>query len=493
MTKRKLYDIISETDVEINGTLDLEKEVGIAEYGEEIDENTLFILTKTAKGEKREISGVGMPYAVICEGDDGECFPDTIKLYTKNARNTLAICYRNLYGVDTANMRLIAVTGTNGKTTVSRMLHYILRHSGADVGYIGTGTVQINETEVSDKYYSMTTPDPRLLYKYLSDMQMFGCRYVIIEASSHAIALGKLTPLFFDVGIFTNLSSEHRDFHPDMQDYFNVKLSLFERCRHGIFNLDCPYSRRAYQLAGCEKSSIGIINTADVYATDIESRGLMGSSFFYREEGLIFGVDLSMIGAYNIYNALMALRAAIVLGLPPCIAKQGINALCGIDGRMEVISDDVSVVIDYAHTPFAVENTLKTLFSIKRKRQNLLLVIGCGGERDKEKRYEIGSIAEKYCDKIYLTEDNSRGEDTENIIAEILQGIREKDTVTVIPDRRDAIEYAILSAAGGDIIALLGKGREGYIIDKDGYRDFSDKGEALRALRQRKMKNENNA
>ena len=493
MIKRRLCDILNETDVKINGYLDPQKEVRIAEYGEEADESTLFILTKTAKGTKRKLSGVNVPYAVICEEGDGECFPAAIRLYTENARKTLAICYRNLYGIDTTNIRLIAVTGTNGKTTVSRILHYILRHAGADVGYIGTGSVLINETEVSDKYYSMTTPDPKLLYKHIYDMQMFGCGYIIIEASSHAIALGKLAPLTFDAGIFTNLSSEHRDFHTDMHDYFNVKLSLFEKCKHGIFNLDCPYSRRAYQLAGCEKSSIGIINKADVYATDIQSRGLLGSSFFYREEGLIFGVDLSLIGAHNIYNALMALRTAIVLGIPPCIAKRGINALAGIDGRMEHISDDISVIIDYAHTPFAVENTLKTLFSIKRKRQNLILVIGCGGERDKEKRREIGSIAEKYCDKIYLTEDNSRGEKTENIISEILEGVREKESVTVIPDRRDAIETAILTAAIGDIIAILGKGREGYIIGNDGYRDFSDKGEALHALRQRRMKNENNA
>lgn len=492
MIKRKLCDILKGTDVSIN-TLDPEKEVGIAEYGEEIDENTLFILTKTAKGERRNVSGVNPPYAVICERDDGEDFPAKIKLYTENARRTLAICYQNLYGFNQSAMRLIAVTGTNGKTTVSRILHHILRYSGVDVGYIGTGTVLINETEISEKYYSMTTPDPRVLYKYLSDMQLFGCRHVIIEASSHAIALEKLAPLVFDVGVFTNLSSEHRDFHTDMQSYFDVKLSLFDKCRHGIFNLDCPYSRRAYQLAGCEKTSIGIINKADVYATDIQSRGLAGSSFFYREENLIFGVDLSLIGAYNIYNALMALRTAIVLGIAPCIAKQGINCLFGIDGRMEHVSGEVSVIIDYAHTPFAVENTLKTLFSIKRKRQNLILVIGCGGERDKEKRREIGGIAEKYCDKIYLTEDNSRSEKTENIIAEILSGMREKDAVTVIPDRRDAIEAAILGASRGDIVAILGKGREGYIIDKDGYRDFSDKSEAQHALRLRRVKNENNA
>ncbi len=491
--KIKLCDILRGTDITVPDSFDSEKEVTLAEWGDEVNGNSLLIITKRSNGERRENYYSAEPFAAICEPDDGFGIDKSRIFYTVNARKTLAICYFNLYKIDTERMKLIAVTGTNGKTTVASMLHYILRFSGADVGYIGTGTVLINETEISEKYYSMTTPDPRVLYKYLSDMQMLGCDFVVMEASSHAIALDKLSALYFDVGIFTNLSGEHRDFHKDMHSYFNVKLSLFERCETGIFNLDCPYSRRAYELSKCKKSSIGIINHGDVYATDIQGRGLNGSSFFYREEGLIFGVDLSLIGAFNVYNALMALRAAITLGIKPCVAKRAINCLSGIEGRMEILQEDISVVIDYAHTPFAVENTLKTLYSIKKKRQNLILVIGCGGEREREKRKEIGRIAEKYCDKIYLTEDNSRGEPLEKIIGDILLGVCDRSAVKILNDRREAIQSAILDAAGGDIIAILGKGREGYIIDENGYRDFSDKQEAQHSLRLRKAKNENNS
>ncbi len=489
----KLCDILRGTGITVPDHLDGDAEVTISEWGEEINKDSLLILTKRANGEKRQEVYNAEPFATICELDDGAGLNGNRILYTENARRALAICYFNLYNIDTSKTRLIAVTGTNGKTTVASMLHYILRFSGADVGYIGTGKILINETDVSDKYYSMTTPDPRELYKYLSDMQMLGCKYVVMEASSHAIALDKLAPLYFDVGIFTNLSGEHRDFHKDMQSYFDVKLSLFDSCKMGIFNLDCPYSRRAYELCKCKKSSIGIINAGEAYATDIQGRGLNGSSFFYREEGLIFGVDLSLVGAFNVYNALMALRAAILLGTRPCVAKRALNYLSQVEGRMEIIKDEVSVVIDYAHTPFAVENVLKTLYSIKRKRQSLFLVIGCGGEREHEKRREIGRIAEKYCDEIILTEDNSRKEAVDKIIEDILCGIKDKDLVRAIPDRGEAISYAILNASRGDIVAILGKGREDYIVDKNGYRDFSDKSEAQRALRLRKAKNENNA
>ena len=491
MNKIRLCDLLRGTDINPPGHLDRNKELSISEWGEE-DGDTLLIITKRAKGERRENYYRTNAYAVICERDDGYGIDSAKIMYTENARRTLAICYYNLYGIDSEKTKLVAVTGTNGKTTVASILHYILRFSGEDAGFIGTGSILINDTEVSDRYYSMTTPDPKELYRQISDMQKLGCGYIVLEASSHAIALEKLYPLYFDVGIFTNLSAEHRDFHKDMQDYFDVKLSLFERCKLGIFNLDCPYSRRAYELAKCEKTSVGIINTGDAYASDIHIKGLRGSSFFYREEGLIFGVDLSLVGAFNVYNSLLALRAAIKLGIRPCVAKRAINCLSGIAGRMEIIEDDVLVIIDYAHTPFAVENTLKTLFSAKRKRQSLFLVIGCGGEREHKKRREIGRIAEKYCERIYLTEDNSRGEKTENIIADISGGITDSQSVTVLPDRAGAIRKAISDARTGDVIAILGKGREGYMIDQNGYRDFSDKSEAQHALRLRKAKNENN-
>ncbi len=480
-------DAVTPTEIDIN------KEILITDKAEECRGDALFFLTRRANGEKREVNLPCHPYAVVCDGEDARRMSGERVITVENARRALAQACFNACGLADSRMQLIAVTGTNGKTTVAEMIVHILRYTGSDVGYIGTGAIRINDTALCDATYSMTTPDPVRLYSALREMDRFGCRYAVIEASSHAIALSKLAPLSFEVGLFTNLSSEHRDFHPTMEDYFATKLSLFDSCGIGIFNLDCPYSSRAYSLAKCNKESIGIINRANVYATDVEMRGLRGSSFFYREEGLIFGVDLQLAGAFNVYNALMAIRCSISLGVKPCEAKRAINSLEGIGGRMERIEDGVNVIIDYAHTPFAVENILKTLYSSKRTRQSLYVVIGCGGERDRSKRAQIGRIAEKYARKIYLTEDNSRSEPTEKIINDILSGISDTDAAVIVPSRAEAICAAIMHAERGDTVAILGKGREGYIIRKDGIHPFSDKAEAISALRLRRQKNENNS
>ena len=493
MIKAKLEEILRDTDAIFQTDVDFNKEVTVTEDASNVDGDSLLFLTHLASGEQREIRLSGTPYAIVCEEDDAKRLGSERLIITDNSRIALAYAYRNLYKISRGSMKYVAVTGTNGKTTVAEMICSILKFTGADVGYIGTGTIRINDTPICEKYYSMTTPDPDLLYRSIKDMELFGCKYVVIEASSHGLALGKLAPLEFDVGIFTNLSEEHRDFHPTMSDYLEAKLSLFDKCEVGIFNLDCPYSARAYELATCKKESVGIINRGDVYATDIQLRGIRGSYFYYRENGLIFGVDLALAGAFNIYNSLMALRCAIDLGIKPCIAKRAINCLSSIEGRMEIFGNEVSVVIDYAHTPLAVENTLKTLYSAKKPRQSLYLVIGCGGERDRKKRAEIGRIAEKYVKKIYITEDNSRNEDPEQIITDIMGGVKDPDAAVIIPSRAEAIRQAILNAERGDIIAILGKGRECYMITSDGYTDFSDKQEALSALRLRKAKNETNA
>ena len=481
----RIIDLFVGTDVIFPADVDLDREVTITENATDASPDTVLFLTRLASGERRKIDIKNSPYAIVCDREDAARFKGERLILTENVRKTLSFAYSNLYKIDYSRVKIIAVTGTKGKTTVATMLHRIFRSSGEDAGFIGTGEIRINETVISDKYYSMTTPDPHLLYRSIKEMIDFGCRYIVMEASSHGIALEKLAPIKFTVGVFTNLSHEHRDFHKTMDDYFETKLSLFEQCECGIFNLDCPYSARAGRLAKCKAHTVGIINRGDVFATDVYLRGLLGSSFFYREENLIFGVDLKLPGAFNVYNALMALKAAIASGVAACDAKRAICSLDGIDGRMEHIGDDVSVIIDYAHTPYAVENVLKTLFSTKRARQRLSVVIGCGGEREKEKRQEIGRIVAKYCDKIYLTEDNSRGEKTEDIIEEIASAIPECDGVYKIPSRKAAIEFAILHAEEGEIIAILGKGKESYIVEAGGYADYSDKTEAQLALRKR--------
>ena len=478
-----LRELLSKIEFTTDATLDTERRVYPTSSAEGLTDASVLFITKKSGGGRRsiEISDAAIPYAVVCEADDAPQIPTRI-ITVKDARRALSTALANYYEIDFSTTQFIGITGTNGKTTVAETLFNILRYAGHSVGIFGTGVIRYNDELLSDKYYSMTTPDPEVLYFSIAQMQEAGCDYVIMEVSSHALKLGKIASIPFKISAFTNLSREHQDFHPDTEDYYLTKLSLFKQSETGIFNLDCPYSSRAYSDANCKKISVGVVRRGDVYATDVQSRGLGGTSFYYREDGLIFGIDLHAPGGFNVYNALMALKCAIALGIRPCIAKQAVNLMEGTPGRMEALRSDIDVLIDYAHTPLAFENTLKFLNSIKKPRQRLFVVFGCGGNRDRSKRSEIASVAAKYADVIIITEDNSRLEDKENIFRDILLGIPDGTEYSVIPDREKAIEAAICSASRGDVIAILGKGREGYIIDADGYRDWSDKQTVLRLL-----------
>lgn len=459
-------------DRRLNGTRRL-----IPTTGNKLDENSLLFVYKRLNGEY-SISPHDInrkPYALVCDTAYAEEVRDIPLIITAEPRAAYAhACY--LYNeIDDNVMKLVAVTGTNGKTTTAELLASIFRYNGIPYGEIGTGKIKIGDSLLSDTDYSMTTPDPELLYSSLGKMQRAACKYVVMEATSHAMTLGKLAPLTFERGIFTNLSHDHLDFHGNTEEYYKAKLSLFDRCRGGIFNVDDEFAERAYNDAPHIKTSVGIISKADAYATDISTDGSLGSIFNYRERGLITRVELRLPGVFNIYNALLAMRCAIELGLTPKEAKDGIAALDKVDGRMEKVHTDPTVIIDFAHTPHAMENALKSLKRRKSSGQKLITVFGCGGERDKEKRPIMARIAEIHSDFVVLTSDNSRSEPTEEILWETERGFYNSNSFTVIPDRCRAIEYALGMAAKNDIVAILGKGHERYIIDSEGKHPFNER------------------
>ncbi len=491
MKSLTLTKLLSGTDIVIPKELS-DIPFGICTEPEKCSQNDILFITKTSSGKSRGISPAGCSAAmIVCEDDEPLDATDVPRLITENARRSLAIAASNLYQIDYEKVKLVGVTGTNGKTTTATMIRNILTYDGHLCGFIGTGKIKIGDSEIQPQGYTMTTPDPLLLYKSIAAMQDAGCEYIVMEVSSHALMLEKLAPIRFEVGLFTNLSGEHLDFHADMESYYQAKKRLFERSACGIFCVDDPYSKRAYDEVECERISVGIINSADVYATDICLMGLSGSKIFYREKDRIFGLHLPYVGAFNVYNALMAIKCAIRLGVRPCIAKAAMTVGESIDGRMEMIHDDVTVIIDYAHTPDALENALKTLYSAKKPKQKLRVVFGCGGNRDSVKRPLMGIVASKYADDIILTEDNSRDEDTMQIIRDIASGIPSQASYSIIPRRSDAITEAILSAAKDDIIAVFGKGHERYIIDKNGMRVFDERVIINTALELRRSKNEN--
>ena len=408
-----------------------------------------------------------------------------------SVRAALSYALSNSYEIDYGKVKIIGVTGTNGKTTTATLVYSILVDCGYKAGFIGTGKILPQAYAISDRYYSMTTPDPTLLYPTIAKMINGGCEYIVMEVSSHSIALGKIAPIRFKYGIFTNLGNDHLDFHRDKEAYYSTKLQLFNACEYALFNVDDVYSRRGFNEVKCRKKSFGIIHQGDAYATEI-STSLEGSTFYYREKDLIFKARINLIGAFNIYNALAALKCVIDLGIKPCVAKRSIERIDEIDGRMQIIKDDITVVIDYAHTPDAFYNCLKTLKSNINARQKLIAVFGCGGDRDRSKRQIFGKYASEYADQIIITEDNSRSENTENIIRDILDGINSL-SYKIIKDREEAILYAIGSASSGDVIAIIGQGHEKYKITKDGYLDFDEEKIVMNAFKRRRYAYESNA
>ena len=391
-----------------------------------------------------------------------------------SVRSALSIAMSRACGIDYDKMKIIGVTGTNGKTTTATLIYEILRQCGYKVGFIGTGKILSCNEVLSTDSYSMTTPDPSVLYPALEQMSGDGCEYVVMEVSSHSIALGKIEPIRFEYAIFTNLDNDHLDFHGSKEEYFNTKLKLFNKAKTGLFNADDEYGRRCPEKAKCTVTSFGIIYPSDVYATDIELKSLCESSFFYRQDGLIFKAVTRLGGAFNVYNALAAIRCVIDLGIKPCIIKRVLCDIEGVDGRLEVIDGKVKTIIDYAHTPSAFYNCLKTIKSSISIKQKLIVVFGCGGDRDKSKRADFGKYAEMLADIIIITEDNSRTEDFSSIASDITGGISSKD-FTLIKDREKAIRHAFSIAREGDVIALIGKGHERYKIIGSEYLPFDER------------------
>lgn len=474
MLLKELLDTIK--DKTIYGRIDEAREVTPAISPDECNKDSLLFITKrvNARGIVDLPTFNERPYAIITDGILSRA-TDIPVIYTEGARSVLAMAYSLHYGIKQTKMQLVGVTGTNGKTTTATLIYEILDRCGIKAGLMGTGTIKCHGKNLTPSGYTMTTPDPSLLYASLKEMEQEGCEIVVMEISSHSIALSKIDGLRFTLGIFTNLSSEHMDFHNNMEDYFATKMRFFSRCDTALFNIDDYYAKRGYILHDGPKESVGIIESANIYATDIHLNGLSGSDFLYRSDGLIFKALLRLPGAHNIYNALMALGCAIKLGVKPCLAKSALASITGVCGRMEIVHIQPYVIIDYAHTPKALEILLKSIKPTLKIEQKLYLVFGCGGDRDPSKRSIMGKIAIQYADKVIITEDNNRTESFDAIAENIITDIKSSPKYIIIPDRCAAINYALTKAQDYDVVAIIGKGHERYIIDCDGMRPFDER------------------
>jgi UDP-N-acetylmuramoyl-L-alanyl-D-glutamate--2,6-diaminopimelate ligase len=471
--KEEAIVYIEESDIEISN---------ITLYPDEIKPGCLFIILNSEKFDCTT-AFKELPSAIVC---DVNCvLPNNIPtIRVENPRLIMARAYYRFEGIDKGKFKIIGITGTNGKSSTAILIKRILMECGHKVGYIGTGKIEINERIISDHYYSMTTPDPALLYKTLKEMETCGCDTVVMEVSSHSLALHKLEPLSFDYAIFTNLSSEHLDFHKSKKEYFASKLKLFNQCKCGIFNIDDESARQAYKLCKSRRISAGIIWRGDVWASNIENKGIDGIGYIYHGQNFSFKMNLKLSGVYNTYNSMLAATVCIDMGCKPCEVKRILNNVRSIPGRFEIINKDISVIIDYAHTDSAFDNIMKELFLVKADKK-LTVVFGCGGNRDKDKRPKMAALAEKYANRVIVTSDNSRNESISDIIADIIRGFKH-GKYEIIENRRDAIRAAILCAGDGEVVAIIGKGPETYNIDMNGYSVFNEKEIVLSAMEERK-------
>lgn len=399
-------------------------------------------------------------------------------ILVENARCAVAYMWDNYYKSPAFDMKIIGITGTNGKTSCAYFLYSIFRSAGKRAGLISTVECLINDEkidtngggEVQDIDSAMTTPDPEVLYSLFSKMRDENVEYVVMEVSSHSLELFKVEPITFSCAIFTNLSSEHLDFHGNMESYFCAKRRLFEKSKIAVINLDDEYGKRLLSGDVCDFYTVSIGKNADFVAKNIDnSMGGVKYKLYFDEKKIEVKTRIS--GKYNVYNSMLALCAALKIGIEEEEVIKGIENLSSIPGRMEKVSN--GVIVDYAHTPRAFMNAL-TCIRGTNKEGKIITVFGCGGNRDKSKRPEMGKIASDLSDVVIVTSDNCRNERKMDIIIDILKGI-EKDDFEVIPNRKEAIKRALSLKKEGDVVVLLGKGHENYEIDSTGKHYFSEK------------------
>jgi len=487
-----LKKLISNLKIEkISGNPDLEIE-GLACDSRKVRKNFLFVAIRGFKQDGHQFIPKAIKRgakAIIAERDTPIPSPDVVSIKVPSSRLALAKVSNCFYGFPSQKMKVIGITGTNGKTTTVYMLESILNAANFKVGKISTIDYNLGEELYSSHPSFITTPEPEELQRMLRIMVDKKVKYVVIEVSSHSLVLRRVEGIEFDWVIFTNLSPEHLDFHKTMNNYLQAKASLFKKSesdcgekigRKAVINVDeeagsyilknTPYQTITYGIK--EKA----LFQAEVVKTEIER-----TSFILKIKGEEKEkIDLSLPGLHNVYNALAAVAVSFGENISLSLIKRGLENLKRVPGRLEPVENrrDLKIFVDYAHTQDGLEKVLRTLRKITKKR--LLLVFGCGGDRDKLKRPLMGKVAFKLADYSVITSDNPRSEDPEDIITQIEKGAKDeggrkiKDYLT-ISNRREAIKKALQIIEKGDVLLIAGKGHEKVQIFKDKVVEFDDR------------------
>ncbi|HWZ34778.1 MAG TPA: UDP-N-acetylmuramoyl-L-alanyl-D-glutamate--2,6-diaminopimelate ligase [Mucilaginibacter sp.] len=416
--------------------------------------------------------------AVICEELPGHTAGEVDFLMVKDSAVALGIVSANFYDNPSKKLKLVGVTGTNGKTTIATLLYQLFRDLGYKCGLLSTVENQINGKIIPSTH---TTPDQVELNRLLDEMVNQGCDYCFMEVSSHAVAQHRIEGLSFTGAIFSNLTHDHLDYHKTFDNYLKAKKAFFDGLPKNAFaltNADDKNGNVMLQNTKAHKKSYGLKNMADFKAKILENQ--FG--------GLLLLVDneevwFKMVGSFNAYNLLAVYAAAVLLDQDHAKVLTSLSKLSGAEGRFDYIISPNKIIgiVDYAHTPDAVQNVLSTIHNIRKGNEQVITVIGCGGDRDKTKRPVMAKVACEWSDKVILTSDNPRSEDPMQIIRDMEEGVPviSRFNVASIVDRHEAIRTACQLAKPGDIILLAGKGHEKYQEIKGVKNHFDDKEELL--------------
>ncbi len=459
-----LKDILYKVGIEaVKGSTDIA--VNKIEFdSRKVQENDVFVAIRGTVSDGHDFieKAIGLgACAIICDTLPEIIAANVTYIQVQDTNSALAFIASNYFNTPSDKIRLVGVTGTNGKTTIASLLYQLYKKAGYKVGLLSTVKIMVDDTEYKATH---TTPDSLTINQYLNEMISMGCEYCFMEVSSHGVHQKRTEGLHFEGGVFTNLSHDHLDYHPTFAEYRDVKKSFFDHLPKTAFaltNVDDKNGAVMLQNTNARKRTYALKSYADYKAQILENQ----------LSGLLLKINdnevwVKLIGTFNAYNLLAIYGTAIELGMDSLEALRLLSELESVSGRFQFIvsSDKITAIVDYAHTPDALENVLNTINNIRTNNEKLISVIGCGGDRDKTKRPIMANIASQMSDTVIFTSDNPRTENPATIISEMEKGVEPqnyKKTLS-IEDRKQAIKTACQLANANDIILIAGKGHENY-------------------------------
>ena len=492
----KLSDVIRNLSIiEVAG--ETEKEINsIVCDSRKATKGSLFVAMKGAQfdGHRFIVDAIGSGASAVAVEDNSIVNDDyflshhTTKLLVPSTRRALALISSNFYEHPAEKLKVVGITGTNGKTTSTYLIKSIMQAAGEKVLLVGTITYQLNDQPLEAA--TNTTPESLELNRMMAQAAERGANSAVMEVSSHSLVMDRVYGIPFRAALFTNLTQDHLDFHRTMEEYFKAKKMLFDSLPASsiaISNIDDQYGKRIVADTSAKKRFYGFEPDADFIIVK-SSFGIDGTSIVVRHDGKDFSINSKLIGKFNIYNLAGAFAAAVSLGYDPTIASDALSKVQSVKGRFERIDSGKGfvVVVDYAHSPDSLQKTLqsaKEMLNSAGRSGRLITVFGCGGNRDRTKRPKMGKIAKELSDITIVTSDNPRFEDPEAIVDEILAGINvNDDKVLRIVDRREAISEALKRTLPNDIMVLAGKGHENYQDVRGVKHHFDDREEVENQL-----------